>query len=306
MADKANENSRSSVADRKGTADTIASMVSVGCDEKLPAALTVFRSILSKYVRFLQSPHRQDSILKTAQYSLWLLSKFYRNNPGTKKQQHGVAESLLKLQGEISWARYLLRFFGFPAAINDENLTIPWAKGNISTNLGKVMSWTMVAYYPLEHLSYLLWKAPGIHWLPGAHSSSAPKRDGPGACLNRERYSPAELAAKASAWSCRFWLAWIVLDIVRSTIALREMQQTEAVEKAEKESSLQQQDKYKEIAIIRTKKMQILRGALYLLPAINWSLPDWDTKPWLSGDFVNGLCWLESMLGLYQGVQNFQ
>eukprot|EP00531_Pseudo-nitzschia_arenysensis_P003533 CAMPEP_0116129496 /NCGR_PEP_ID=MMETSP0329-20121206/7953_1 /TAXON_ID=697910 /ORGANISM="Pseudo-nitzschia arenysensis, Strain B593" /LENGTH=107 /DNA_ID=CAMNT_0003623763 /DNA_START=705 /DNA_END=1028 /DNA_ORIENTATION=- len=55
-----------------------------------------------------------------------------------------------------------------------------------------------------------------------------------------------------------------------------------------------------------TKHMRILRDALYVLPAITWSLPKWDTDPLLSGNTVNGLCWLESVLGLYQGVDDYR
>ena len=82
-----------------------ASTFSILLDNK-SLTLKALKSFLSRYVQFTQSPHRQDSILKTVQYSLWLLSKFYRN-PKTR-------DALLKLQGEISWTRYLLRFFGFP------------------------------------------------------------------------------------------------------------------------------------------------------------------------------------------------
>jgi len=291
----------------------------------------LLKSILSSYVQFIQTPSRQDSILKTVQYSLWLLSTFYRGSGSKHKLPHRVAESLTKLQGEISWARYLLRFFGLPAAINDVDLKSSWATGNNSNRLGRVMSWTMIAYYPLENLAYLLWKAPGIRWLPIVSPVSIQNPDGAASCRTPEKtritsayhYSSAQLASKTSAWSCRFWLTWIVLDIVRCTLALRKiqeiseisgtvkpasavndvLQQTESVEKVE---PLQQKDGYKETTTVRTEHMRILRNILYVLPAINWSLPDWDTQPWLSGDLVNGLCWLESMVGLYQGILDYQ
>lgn len=300
-------------------------------DGKKTSTLKLLKSILSSYVQFIQSPSRQDSILKTVQYSLWLLSKFYRGS-GTNKHRlpHRVAESLLKLQGEISWARYVLRFFGFPAAINDvANMENGWATGNNANRIGRVMSWSMVAYYPLENLAYLLWKGPGIRWLPIV-SLTTPMQKNPVAsttCPNNTsayRYSSAQLASKASAWSCRLWLTWIVLDIVRCTMALREIEQTsdhpsEETAKpasAANDDGLRQTDsveeeaaeslQHKAIATIRTEHMRILRNALYVLPAINWSLPQWDTKPWLSGDLVNGLCWVESVIGLYQGVHDYQ
>jgi hypothetical protein len=288
------------------------------CDKK-SSALELLKSILSGYVRFIQSPWRQDSILKTVQYSLWLLSKFYRNSKTKHRLPHRVAQDLLKLQGEISWARYLLRFFGFPSAINDLDVKSSWATGNTSHRLGRVMSWTMVAYYPLENLAYLLWKAPGIRWLPILSPTPLQNPNSTGSCPNPQtsrhvganRYSPEQLASKASAWSCRFWLAWIVLDIARCSLALREIQQTAPSER----DGLSQTDDADETAkkdgdtktiTVRTEHLRLLRNALYVLPAISWSLPKWDTEPWLSGDFVNGLCWLESVVGLYQGVRDFQ
>ena len=303
--------------------------------DKKHSTLKFLKLLLSRYLQFIQSPHRQDSILKTVQYSLWLLSKFYRNSGTTKRQiPLRVAESLLKLQGEISWTRYVLRFFGLPAAINDVDLNL---KTSLSTDnnfnqrlLGQVMSWTMVAYFPLENLSYLFYKAPEIRWLPCAVPST-PKIEDATSCQNIDSrkttgyyYSSARLASATSAWSCRFWATWIVLDILRCTLVLRDIQQTshsssgtakralddnDEVNHKEidkEEEPTQHQDGDKEIATVRTEHLQIVRNMLYLLPAINWSLPQWDTQPWLSGDLVNGLCWLESLVGLYQGVRNFQ
>jgi len=291
----------------------------------------LLKSILSNYVQFVQSPGRQDSVLKTVQYSLWLLSKFYHGSRQNRRLPNRVVESLLTLQGEISWARYLLRFFGFPAAINDLDLQSGWSTGNNSHRIGRVMSWTMVFYYPLENLAYLLWKAPGIRWLPiisttpiqNPESTTCPK---PGKSENfiTRRYSSAQLASKASAWSCRFWLTWIVLDIVRCALSLREIQQADAsktmtptssthkgsrqtcTQEESVETSQRKDSLLNTIITVRTEHMRILRNLLYVLPAITWSLPSWDTDPLLSGDVANGLCWLESMVGLYQGVNDYQ
>ena len=53
-------------------------------------------------------------------------------------------------------------------------------------------------------------------------------------------------------------------------------------------------------------RLQILRDLLFTLPAIHWSLPNWDTNPWLSEPIVNTLMWLESVVCMYQGVKSFQ
>ena len=282
---------------------------------KKNATLKLLKSILSNYVKFSQSPSRQDTILKTFQYSLWMLSKFYRNSEPIQRVPHRVAESLLKLQGEINWARYLLRFFGFPAAIHHLDLDSSWSTGNNLHRLGRIMSWTMVAYYPLENMAYLLWKAPGIRWLPVVSPSPIQNQDAPTSCpsLNNGQ-SSAQLASKLSAWSCRFWLAWIVLDVVRGILELREVKRTSmidvfgrtnSVENAKKSLHLKDEDEKLTVSM-KSKQLRLLRNVLYVLPALNWSLPQSDTQPLLSGDLVNGLCWLESMVGLYQDIHDYQ
>ena len=287
--------------------------------DKKSSALKLLKSFLSSYVQFIQSPSRQDSILKTIQYSLWLLSKFYSSSRTKQGTSHRVVESLLKLQGEISWARYLLRFFGFPIAIDALDVKSSWATGNTSNRVGRVMSWTMMGYHPLEHLSYLFYKAPGIRWLPIVSPTPMQTPGATASCPNPGRYSSAQLASKASAWSCRFWLMWIVLDIVRCSLELRETRQTSEIsfesndgsrhagsEEDDTEQSQHKEGRCKGPITITTKHMRILRDALYVLPAITWSLPKWDTDPLLSGDQVNGLCWLESMVGLYQVIHDYQ
>lgn len=201
---------------------------------------------LQSYVQFTSSTFKQDKLLKIVQYSLWMLSRFYRNT---------TRESLLKLSFEISWARYVTRLLGLPAAI-EACRSGSWANNK---TLGKAMAWTMVAYYPLEHLAYLKWQTP--KWIT------------PGEKNNR-------LASKASAWSCRFWFAYIALDVVRSCVALKNAPETR-----------------------QSERLQLLRNLFFSLPAFHWSLPKWDTDPLLSEETANGLMWLESIVCMYQATR---
>jgi len=303
-------------------------MMSTAICHKKRSAMAVLKAFLTGYLEFVESPHRQDSILKTLQYSLWLLSKFYRSS-GTKRNiPHRIAKSLLSLQSEINWARYLNRFFGLPAAINDVYQTRSnWGTGSKSKRLGQVMSWAMLAYYPLEHVSYLLWKAPEIHWVPLTLPTPKVAKDGTSTCPNQVRdnsnghiYPSSQIASKASAWSCRFWLIWIVLDTVRCTLALRdtELQSSRTSETApDTNDDLGEKEVLDKEGTLRrcisnnnktfsTEHLQIIRNILFALPATHWSFPNWDSQRWLSGDLVNGLCFLEAVVGLYQGIQNFQ
>ena len=205
---------------------------------------------LQKYVQFTSSAFKQDKVLKVVQYSLWIISRYWGKEP------------LSKLSLEISWTRYVNRFFGLPAALEAAR-SGSWGKPK---SLGKAMAWSMLLYYPLEHIAYLKWQSPKL--FQGKNSSSQKSR----------------LAEKASAWSCRFWFVYIVLDIVRSSLAL-------------KKNDIGVSEK-------RMERLQVMRNALFSLPAIHWSLPKWDTHPWLPDELVNGLMWLESVVCMYQAVSS--
>lgn len=208
-------------------------------------------SILQAYVKFTSSAGNQDKLLKVLQYSLWLLSRLYAK---------ATRAALEKLSDELCWARYVNRFLGFPAALEGVR-SGSWGSPK---ELGKLMAWTMIGYYPLEHVAYLRWKTPDICF---------PSR------------TESRLAAKASAWSCRFWLGYILLDILRSALTLPEKKN---------------EDDKKPVTLSRTERLQCVRNALFLLPAVNWSLPNWDTQPLLKPVVCNVLMWLESIACMYQ------
>ena len=220
---------------------------------------TKIDSLLQAYVKFTSSAFNQERFLKLAQYSLFMISRFYGNNNAMK-------DGLVHVSGQISWARYINRFFGLPAALEGIR-SGSW--GNPKA-LGKALAWTMVGYYPLEHLAYLKWQAP--------------KAILPNTSINR-------LASKASAVSCQFWFAYIVLDIIRSALALRK--------KDDDSGSTSPESR-------RNERLQIIRNALFAPTAVHYGLPNWDVNPLLSDFAVNFLFWLESIVCMYQGIANFQ
>lgn len=250
-----------------------------------------------------------------------------------------LAEALLKLSGEILWTRYLLRWFGLPAALEGA-ITGSWVSD--SKLLGKVMAYTMIGYYPLENLAYTVWKAPTFplqyivpQRLLRTMISPNNKKEQDRTMTTTYTYDPSKFASRASAWSCRFWLAFIVLDAVRSMMVLHKLQDEEAKEQEEDAESSKgigsqndddenndgddddettsaaaaRQKQRKKLVVdglVRTERLQLVRNFLYSIQAVQWSLPNWDTQPWLPPDIVNGICWLESIVGMYQTVRNFQ
>ncbi len=55
---------------------------------------------------------------------------------------------------------------------------------------------------------------------------------------------------------------------------------------------------------LRHVKIQVIRCLLFILPAINWSLPNWATDPLLSEPVVNGLMLGEAYTCVYQSIRN--
>ena len=286
----------------------------------------LLKSFLLQYIGYIQSPARQEAILKIVQYTLWLLSRFYSKLPIQSDTSASFVESLATLSGELSWGRYIYRFFGLPAALEGAQ-SGSWAPPDCK-GLGKAMAWTMIAYYPLEHLAYLAWKAPKTRWIPttnGVATKWNPFGMNSGETSSSGKLmTSSQIAGKASAWSCRFWFAYLVLDIARSMMALKKVQQTTNTlssgsdKKAMSMNGGDAKDEQNVAATteaalaptersqIRTERLQIVRNVLYLLPAIHWSMPIWDTDPLLSNDVVNGLCWLEALVGTYQGIRSFR
>jgi hypothetical protein len=59
-------------------------------------------------------------------------------------------------------------------------------------------------------------------------------------------------------------------------------------------------------AVVKHLQLQLVRDLLFTLPAIHWSLPHWDTDPWLPEPIVNTLMWLESVVCMVQSIASFQ
>jgi len=283
-----------------------------------------------------------------------------------------VKDALRKLSNELSFARYVYRFLGFiPALEAAQTGSWTWKTTKTETTaqtqtlttvhkwLGRIMAWSMVAYYPLEYGAYLQWKVPELSkslWHSNlitttSNSKSSPLPSPQPSSSSSSSSSLQWTAEKLSAYSCRFWLAYIVADILQAYLKLREerqllwnqarmkktdgddhhdyhdndndndQQRVTGGKNAEprtstdggkavslsSSSSSSSSVSYPSLSSAKTLhlQLQILRGVLYTLPAIHWSLPNWDRDPWLSEPIVNGLMSLEALVCMYQSIKDF-
>jgi hypothetical protein len=243
-------------------------------------------SFLLNYGKFSASTFTADQGLKVLQWSSWAISYITRTND----PNNHLSAGLNKLYNEMSFTRYALRFYGFFQAL-EGYLNGSWAGGEwdnaLIAKIAKyLMAGSMLLYYPLEHVAYAGWQMPKL------------------VKVDANRYS---------AISCRFWTAYIVGDFWASCLKWAELKKKllnlsellagrkQHDDKGRVGEILEQQQSL--LNKIRHVKLQILRSLLFILPAINWSLPNWATNPMLSEPVLNGLMLTEAYTSVYQSLR---
>lgn len=249
-----------------------------------PSAIDKF---LSTYGSFSGSTFTADQGLKILQWSSWAISYATRRSDDTSD----LSPSLGKLYGEVSMARYLLRFFGFLQSLEGYR-SGSWAGGTWKdARVGKIakylMAGSMLFYYPLEHVAYAGWKMPR---------------------------SVRVDANRVSAASCIFWTSYIVGDFWASCLKWKELKANLRGLREVLTGVKRRDDKIAMAAVldeeqvilkkIRHIKLQLLRCLLFILPAINWSLPNWATNPLLGELPLNGLMLVEAYTSVYQSLRS--
>lgn len=232
--------------------------------------MKILQNMLKRYVDFMASPVRQDHGLKLLQFTLWFLSQRQNASETWKK-------GLEKLSFDISFARYANRLLGFPMALEaavSDSWTDKTSKrfNRLFRYIGRLLAYSMVGYYPLENLAYLQWMVPSL---------SKPQ---------------SRSAERLSAWSCRCWVIYIVSESLQNILQMKEIRDDKL--KALKDG----QDVGQLDARLRHLSWQLTRNALYLLPAIHFSLPNWDRQPWMKPKWVNGLFLAEAVAALMQSI----
>jgi len=255
--------------------------------ETAPAAVpSPLDGLLSTYSSFSSKIVTADQGLKIIQWSSWAISYATSNT-----HKAGLSPALRTLYNEIGFARYVLRFYGFLPSLEGYRSGAfaggTWQDGRIAKIAKYAMAGSMMAYYPLEHIAYAGWKMPTLV-----------KVD----------------ANKFSAISCVFWTTYIVGDLAASVLKWRELGRNLQELKDDLVRAKRTDDKQAAIDIllqekdvlgkIRHVKLQIARCLLFILPAVNWSLPKWATDPLLSELSLNGLMLGEAYVSVYQSLRS--
>jgi hypothetical protein len=284
---------------------------------------TLLQRYLQLYGKLTATSIDQDRLLKVLQWSLYLIATRVGHQHSHSASSVAAAAWLKKLSLEVSFARYATRLLGLPialeAAINDSwtAQAMEHASSGSTSKLqtlykwiGKILAYSMVAYYPTEHAAYALWMRP-----PPATAAVNDK-----ACAAPVRNRWWENPNTWSYISCRFWLTYVVAELVQCMLQLHEQGNRKkhlllhAAQKKKTDNNKNDGDDSRNsegeemLASLQSSmtntRLQLLRNVFFLFPCINWSLTKWDTKPWLSTETVNTLMWAEAMTCLYQTVRN--
>lgn len=262
------------------------SMPRIKPTDSIAPAPSTLKSFLDNYNKFAASTFTADQGLKVLQWSSWAISYVTKSN-GTNKH---LSPSLRKLYLDLSMTRYALRFYGFLQSL-EGYLSGSWAGGTwenpLIAKIAKyIMAGSMMFYYPLEHVAYAGWQMPNLVTID---------------------------ANRISAISCCFWTTYIVGDFWVSCLKWAELRRNlfnlgeilvgkkQADDKDAVGEILEEQQSI--IKKIRHVKLQALRSLLFILPAVNWSLPKWATDPLLSEPVVNGLMLAEAYTCVYQSLR---
>ena len=150
-----------------------------------------YQDLLKFYIQFIASPSNQDKILKLLQYTFYIMSQallvysHHQKRTSSPLSLHTLHQQWLeKLYNEFTWTRYILRILQLPVAMDaaihqswtltaqnvsvdssstrNDNSIVVSQRQKIYNLLGRLLTFSMVLYYPTELMAYLLWMKPKI------------------------------------------------------------------------------------------------------------------------------------------------
>ncbi|KAL3783505.1 hypothetical protein ACHAW5_006986 [Stephanodiscus triporus] len=246
----------------------------------VPSKLDKF---LDTWTSFSAKTFTADQGLKVLQYSTWAVCYAARSKRGN------LSPGLRKLYNELSMTRYVFRMFGFFQSLEGYR-SGSWAGGTwdnpLIAKIAKyLLAGSMIFYYPLDHLAYAGWQMPQL------------------VRVN---------ANKVSQISCLFWSVYTISDFWVSCLKWKELKEKlgslESILTGKKKNDHKEdvaalvKEEANLLNKIRHIKLQLVRCLLFVLPCINWSLPNWATDPMLSELHLNGLCLAEAYAAVYQSL----
>jgi hypothetical protein len=227
----------------------------------MPTALQKYKDVLLRWLKFYVRFLQTSPFHQDRLLKALQWTLWLASAVALDAKKTKASVALSKLSTELSFARYATRLLELPTAV-EAAITGSWT--TVSLSRPKLTTWLgrCLSWSMIGY--YPLEMAAYVLWM-----------------LPTRMQTPdvSQKASKFSAISCRFWLLYILADAAQCSVLQSE-------EKTEKNKT--------------HLRLQLLRNALFLLPAIHWSLPNWDTKPWLPSKAVNGLMWVEAMVSLYQ------
>ncbi|GLB40261.1 putative peroxisomal biogenesis factor 11 (PEX11) [Lyophyllum shimeji] len=244
-------------------------------------------------VRYLGTWSGSDKLFMIIQYSIKLLVPLLnlrarlQYRAGLRKSpESSAAAAYAKLGSILSDSRTLWRIWGLLPIIQwlvslERN---PQPTRTLLT-IERLQGWSMLAYYPLEHLSYLLSHGlipSTIYTITSLFSSSA---------------KPIRLNANVlGMWSCRFWALYVLLQFAhlredRKLLRLRERNLRKAkgvgLTPAEKQELKQRRDAF---------WSEVITNLGYLPLTIHWSL---------ERGIIKNDVWV-GVFGLIAGIASFR
>ena len=243
------------------------------------AAGSTLRQHLELYVSFCSSASNQDTLIKTLQWPLFSLG-------------------FIQLACQVSYARYVTRLFGLPAAL-DAVLHNSWnatsnneVYNNVYKWLGKILAVSMVLYYPMEHAAFFFWiQSSTVNINDAAYREPVWWKDG-----NIWSYN-----------SCRCWFIYVVADLTQCLIQLDEL-----IKKQSQRREIDNKEGRNNTALLSSegidRLLQLIRNIAMLYPAMYWSMPHSDSSvhPFLSShSSIYALMAVEALLHLYQTLRQY-
>jgi Peroxisomal biogenesis factor 11 (PEX11) len=286
---------------------------------------TTIHGYLTFYADFTAKAKHQEILLKVLQWSLWLIgacllstTTSFTNNNNNNNTTNLLPQWMQKLSYDVCYARYVTRLLGLPVALEGA-MSGSWATSCYKNNkknqrletlyqrIGLLLAYSMVAYYPVEHVAFFLWMNPNAETI---------------------------LNMPAETWfyiSMRCWLLYLIVETVQCVIKCNELQHYKNMMQQSKKTDRKERTRSCGVVVVTLVDdnddddsnttdeaytpaelngeiynvlLLFIRNLFYIAPCINWSMSTWDTQPLLSDIALNGLMWLESILCLYQAIYN--